>query len=302
MRALRLAWAAPEAAFIEHDIPRPKPGKGEVLILIRAAGITPTELAWYPTTHTRDGAVRIGAVLCHEFAGEIAEIGEGVEDLEIGQSIYGMNDWFAEGALAEYCLTQPGFIAPKPETLQFAEAASVPIGALTAWQGLFDRAKLKTGERVLIQGATGAVGIFAIQLARRCGAHVVVTASANDLEFARELGADEALDYRGEPFENRVRDIDVVFDAVGGDTLQRSLGVLNPNGRVVTIVGDSGAQPGFFIVEPRRDQLVEVGKLIDAGELRTFVSAVLPLAQASKAYTGRVERKARGKLVASILP
>jgi NADPH:quinone reductase-like Zn-dependent oxidoreductase len=302
MKALRLAWTAPEAAFIEHDIPRPKPGKGEVLILIRAAGITPTELAWYPTTHTRDGASRTGAVLSHEFAGEIAEIGEGVENLEVGQSIYGMNDWFADGALAEYCLTQPASIAPKPERLHYTEAASVPIGALTAWQGLFDRAKLKTGDRVLIQGGAGAVGIFAIQLAGRRGAHVIATASANDLEFVRKIGADEAFDYRADPFEKQLRNIDVVFDAVGGDTLERSLGVLNPNGRVVTIAADAGAQPGFFIVEPNRDQLIEVGRLIDAGELQTFVSAAVPLANASDAYTGRIEHKGRGKLVAVIEP
>jgi NADPH:quinone reductase-like Zn-dependent oxidoreductase len=302
MRALRLAWTAPEAAFIEHDIPRPKPGKGEVLILVRAAGITPTELAWYPTTHTRDGAVRTGAVLCHEFAGEIVEIGEGVENLEVEDSIYGMNDWFAEGALAEYCLTQPGSIAPKPERLNHTEAASVPISALTAWQGLFDRAKLKTGERLLILGGAGTVGIFAIQLARRRGAHVIVTASANDLEFARKLGADEAFDYHAEPLKDQIRNVDVVFDAVGGEALQRSLGVLNPNGRVVTIAADSGDQPGFFIVEPNRDQLIEVGKLIDAGELETFVSAAVPLDEASDAYTGQVEHKGRGKLVAVIEP
>ena len=302
MRALRLAWTVPEAAFIEHDIPRPKPGKGEVLILIRAAGITPTELAWYPTTQTPDGAARTGAVLCHEFAGEISEIGEGVENLEFGDAIYGMNDWFAEGALAEYCVTQPGSIAPKPERLNYTEAASVPISALTAWQGLFDRAKLKAGDRVLIQGGAGAVGIFAIQLARRSGAHVIVTASANDLEFTKKLGADEAFDYRADPFENQIRNIDVVFDAVGGGALKRSLGVLNPNGRVVTIAADSGAQPGFFIVEPNRDQLIEVGKLIDAGDLETFVSAVVPLEEVSDAYTGQVEHKGRGKLVAVIEP
>ena len=142
MKALLLASASPLAAFIERDVPRPKPEKGEVLIFIHAAGITPTELAWYPTTQTRDGGVRTGAVLSHEFAGEIAEVGEGVENLEVGDSIYGMNDWFAEGALAEYCITQPGSIAPKPEKLHYTEAASVPIGALTAWQGLFDRANI----------------------------------------------------------------------------------------------------------------------------------------------------------------
>jgi NADPH:quinone reductase-like Zn-dependent oxidoreductase len=120
------------------------------------------ELDWYPSSHTRDGGSCTAAVPSHEFSGEIAGFGEGVEDLSIGQEIYGMNDWFADGALAEFCLTRRGWIAPKPRTLSHAEAASLPISALTARQGLFDRAHLRGGERVLIHGGAGAVGTLAI--------------------------------------------------------------------------------------------------------------------------------------------
>src|ERR1700712_5291520 len=122
---------------------QPQPGPGEVLVHVYAAGITPTELLWYPTLHTKSGDKRNQAVPGHEFSGVIAALGEGVADLEIGQEIYGMNEWFADGALAEYCITQPASIAPKPRSLTHVQAASVPIGALTAWQGLIDRARLK---------------------------------------------------------------------------------------------------------------------------------------------------------------
>jgi NADPH:quinone reductase-like Zn-dependent oxidoreductase len=270
-----------------------------VLIQVHAAGVTPTEVIWYPTSHTKNGEKRTGAVPSHEFSGEVGETGE---------EIYGMNDWFAEGALAEYCITQPAWIAPKPRRLSHAEAASVPIGALTAWQGLFDRARLQHGERVLIHGGAGAVGIFAIQLARARGAHVITTVSARNFEFVMDLGAHEVIDYKAAPFEDKAREIHVVFDAVGGDTLRRSWGVLKQNGRLVTIAAD-GERPAdertkqaFFIVEPNRQQLLEIGQLIDAGDLRPVVDTVLPLSQASAAYAGNVEKKGRGKLVVAVRP
>ena len=183
------------------------------------------------------------------------------------------------------------------------EATSVPIGALTAWQGLFEHAKLQAGERVLVHGGAGAVGVFVIQLARSCGAYVITTVSAQNIEFVMGLGAAEALDYRAGSFEGKVRDVDVVFDAVGGETLDRSWGVLKENGRLVTIAAGSEAtlderiKRSFFIVEPYREQLVEIGRRIDAGELRPVVDTVLPLSKAADAYTGKIEKKGRGKLV-----
>jgi NADPH:quinone reductase-like Zn-dependent oxidoreductase len=254
-------------------------------------------LNWYPTWHTKDGADRTGAVRRHEFSGEVAESGE---------AIYGMNDWFADGALAEYCVTRPEWIAPKPASLSHAQAASVPISALTAWQGLLDRAKLQRGERVLIHGGAGAVGVFAIQLAHRQGAYVITTVSARSASFVRELGADQVIDYKAVPFQKEAGQVDVVFDAVGGETLRRSWNVLKPSGHLVTIASgseiapDERAKAAFFIVEPKREQLMEVGRLLDAGELRTIVDTEVPFAQASGAFTGMLPRTGRGKLVVTV--
>lgn len=303
MKAMRLADSAQTPVLIERDILQPKPRKGELLVRVYAAGVTPTELSWYPTSHKKNGDQRTGAVPSHEFSGEITEIGDGDAGLSIDQEIYGMNDWFADGALAEYCVTQPQWIAPKPRHLSYAEAASVPIGALTAWQGLFDRARLQPGERVLVHGGAGAVGVFAIQLAHSRGAHVTTTVSAHNIEFVKGLGANQVIDYKAAPFEKEVRGMDVVFDTVGGDTLRRSWGVLKQNGRLVTIASDTEttaderAKAAFFIVEPNRQQLVEIARLLDAGNLRPVVDNIVPFSQASEAYTGAVEKKGRGKLV-----
>lgn len=306
MKAIHLDDSAPQLALIGKDVPQPTLQPGEVLVRVHAAGITPTELVWYPTSHTKGGDPRTHAVPSHEFSGEIAEIGEGAAGFSLGEEVYGMNDWFADGALAEYCVTQPQWIAPKPRHLSHAEAASVPIGALTAWQGLFDRARLQPGERVLVHGGAGAVGVFAIQLARWRGAHVTTTVSARNIEFVRGLGANQVIDYKSAAFEKEVRDMDVVFDAVGGDTFERSWGVLKPQGRMVTIAAggettsDERTKAAFFIVEPNQQQLVEIGRLLDARDLRPVVDQVVPFARAAAAYTGTVEKKGRGKLVVMV--
>lgn len=218
-----------------------------------------------------------------------------------------MNDWFQDGALAEYCLTKPSWIAPKPSRLTHAEAASVPIGALTAWQGLFDRAGLQAGERVLVQGGAGAVGVFAVQLAAFHGAHVTATVSAHNVGIISKLGAEQALDYRTANIEDSLTVVDVVFDTVGGETFERSWRVLKPDGRMVTIVGENDTstnarkKQAFFIVEPNHQQLVEISNLLEAGKLRPVVETVLQLDRAAEAYTGVLkERRDRGKVVAAI--
>ena len=275
-----------------------------MLVRVRAAGVTPTELLWYPTTHTPDGKPRRNAVPGHEFSGVVAALGPGSTGFEIGQEVYGMNSWFADGATAEFRVTQLDWIAPKPTRLSFAEAAAVPIGALTAWQGLFDRARLREGETVLIHGASGAVGVFAVQLARHRSARIFATASANSRDFLTELGVERVIDYRAERFEEIVSKVDVVFDGVGGATLQRSWSVLSSTGRLVTIAADSEVtadertKQAFFIVEPNQTQLREVGSLLDAGKLRAFVQAEVPLARAGSAYDGAARAgPARGKIV-----
>ncbi len=307
MKAMRLVNAAGGTTLVEENVPQPVPEPGEVLVKVYAAGVIHTELGWYPTTHTKTGEVRSGAVPGHEFSGVVAAVGDGVNDVAVGQEIYGMNDWFADGATAEYCVTLPGSIAPKPKTLTHIETASVPISALTAWQGLFDHAKLQSGERVLIHGGSGAVGIFVVQLARSRGAHVIATASGHNLAFVTDLGADEVIDYRKERFEDRVGKVDVVLDTVGGETLQRSWSALKPDGRMVTIVSDVEGtddpklKAAFFIVEPNRDQLNEVARMLDAGTLRTFVGATVPFEQAGQAYAdGHVLKAGPGKIVIAV--
>jgi NADPH:quinone reductase-like Zn-dependent oxidoreductase len=303
---MQLNVAKQGPALIAVDMPRPQPGEGELLIRVHAAGVTPTELGWYPTKYAKDGSPRKEAVPGHEFSGVVAALGKNVSGFQEGQEVYGMNDWFADGATAEFCVTLARSIALKPATLTHEEAATVPIGALTAWQGLLDRAKIQRGERVLVQGGGGAVGIFAVQLAHLHGAHVIATVSPKQMKLVADLGADEVIDYHASRFEDRTEKVDVVFDGVGGETLDRSWNMLKPGGRMVTIasIDDTAEQrvkDVFFIVEPNQPQLAEVAKMLDAGALRTFVNAVVPLQEASNAYSGTLAKKrGYGKVVITI--
>ena len=217
--------------------------------------------------------------------------------------VYGMNDWFSNGAQAEFCTAPAGAVAQAPAAVDLSRAATVPISALTAWQGLFERCQLNAGERVLIHGSAGGVGVFAVQLAKWRGAHVIATASSRNLDFVRDLGADEVIDYRTTAFEKVVREIDVVFDAVGGETLARSWELLRSGGRLVTVgagsesVKEERVREAFFIVEPNQEQLTEV---VHANKLRAFVEAVFPLEQVREAYERARRGGNRGKVVVQI--
>ena len=307
MKTLRFNDSSQAPALIQGTMDTPHPKSGELLIRVHAAGLTPTELLWYPTTHTKSGEKRTGAIPGHEFSGVVTALGEGITGVGVGDAIFGMNDWFAEGATADYCLTRPEWVAPKPVSLTHVEAATLPISALTAWQGLFHRAQLRQGERVLIHGGAGAVGLFAIQLAHKIGAYVITTASSEHFNIVQRLGAQQMIDYRTESLQKTVKDLDVVFDTVGGSTLCGSWDLLKPGGRVVTIAAtsegtkDERIEKAFFIVEPDRNQLIEIGKLVETGDLQLFVAAVIPFDQASAAYTGKLRQtKGRGKLVLEI--
>jgi NADPH:quinone reductase-like Zn-dependent oxidoreductase len=304
MKALRLHSLDGPDAFAYEDAPAPNPGPGEVLIRVRAAAVTPTELFWYPTAHTPAGAARpLPVILGHEFSGVVAGLGPAVTGLTEGDEVFGLNDWFADGAQAEYCVARPDDLAPKPRSIDHAQAAAAPISALTAWQGLIERARVSVGERVLVHGAAGGVGAFAVQLAHDRGAYVIGTASARNRDVVRELGADTVIDYRATRFEEVVKDADIVFDTVGGETLQRSWKVLKPGGRMVTIAvqsetaADAATKAAFFIVQPNREQLTEIGRLFDAGRFRSLVDAALPLAQGRDAYR---RKPLRGKIVLEV--
>jgi NADPH:quinone reductase-like Zn-dependent oxidoreductase len=304
MKTMQVNNANQGAVLIPVEVPQPEPGPDEVLIHVHAVGVTPTELLWYTTTHTKEGAARTSAVPGHEFSGVVAALGANVHTFEVGDEVYGMNDWFASGATAEFCVTLPENIAKKPATLSYEAAAAVPISSLTAWQGLLERAKLQPGERVLVQGGAGAVGLFAVQVAHLHGAYVIATVAGRDIDFVKQLGADEVIDYTVTPFEELVQNADVVFDSVGCDTRDRSWSVLKPGGRMVTIAADSEAatdqhvKDAFFIVKPNQKQLVEIAKQLDDGRLKAFVKAAVPLDQASTAYSGALKSKSGpGKFV-----
>jgi NADPH:quinone reductase-like Zn-dependent oxidoreductase len=304
MHAFRLYGPDDPNRWFYEEATTPEPGEGEVLIRVHAAGIINTEVSWVPTWTTRTGASRTLPVIPgHEFSGEITALGPNVTDPRVGDMVYGLSDWYRDGAQAVYCVARVADVARKPSRVDHVHAGASPISALTAWQGLFDRARLAPGERVLIHGAAGGVGVFAVQLAHRRGARVIGTASAANREFVRGLGADEVIDYRAARFEDVVRDVDVVFDAVGGETLDRSWTVLRPGGRLVTIVSvekpaDERGRAAFFVVEPNARQLDEVARLIDSGVIRPIVGKVFRLADARQAYQFKPER---GKVVLQVI-
>jgi len=293
MRAMEFTGPSEDLHLRLTARPVPEPTDGEMVIQICAAGVTPTEKLWYTTTHCPDGSRRANAIPAHEFSGAVAALGRGVSGYRPGDLVFGMNDWFADGAIAEFCKAKPASIATKPSSLSHAEAASTPIGSLTAWQGLHSHAKLRKGERVLIHGGAGAVGLFAVQVAKLQGAHVIATAAAANIDFVKQLGADEVINYRERRFEEAGK-VDVIFDTVGGETLQRSWNILGPGARVVTIAADaeSSSDPrvkkAFFIVEANAEQLAYMAELFDSGVLKAFVKAEVPLENAARAYAGSV--------------
>lgn len=297
MKAVRMhAQEGPEA-FVYEDAPQPEPQAGEVLTKVYAVAVTPTELLWPSTWKSMQGEPRYAPILGHEFSGVIAAVGAGVDNVKPGDAVYGLNGWFDNGAEAEYVIAQASQVALKPQSVGHVEASVVPISGLTAWQALIDRADLARGQRVLIHGGAGGVGSFAIQIARWRGAHVITTASAYNLDFVRELGADEAIDYHTTRFEDVAKDIDVVLDTVGGETLERSKTVLKAGGKLYSVATDSKESGYFFYVEPKSDELAELARLIDEGHLRAIVDEVMPLAQAREAYDRKPKR---GKVVLQV--
>lgn len=273
---------------------------------VYAAGVIANELQWDETYQTKAGSPRALPIPGCDLSGVVEEIGYGVTALARGDEVYAMLDYGCDGAEAEFTIALPSELAPKPRTLDHVQAAAVPLTALTAWQALFVHASLAAGQTILIHGAAGGVGVFAVQLARWADAHIIATASARNRDFLRELGANEIIDYTTTRFEEAVHGVDFVFDTVGGDTLQRSWQVVKPGGVLLSIVSPRPSfaeakvydvRPVWFIVQPNREQLVKVGALIDEGKVRPIIDTVLPLAQARHAYEQGAKGHTRGKIV-----
>jgi NADPH:quinone reductase-like Zn-dependent oxidoreductase len=308
MMAWRVHEFGPPDVMRFERVLRPNPGPDEVLVKVEAAGVGP----W-------DGWIRAGRsalpqplplILGSDLSGKIVAVGPGVSDLRAGDQVYGVTNPQFVGAYAEYALASATMVSSKPTSLTYNEAASVPVIAVTAWQALFDQAQLKAGQTVLIHGAAGNVGAYAVQLAYRAGLRTIATAAADDVPFVRNLGADTAIDYRTQRFEEEVRDADAVIDLVGGETQERSFQVLRRGGKLVSAVSDPdqhlaqshGVEAAFFLVNVTSQYLAEITGLIDGGKLRTRVGAVLPLAQAREAHymLERLRPQPKGKIVLAV--
>jgi NADPH:quinone reductase-like Zn-dependent oxidoreductase len=308
MMAWRVHEFGPPQTMIFESVPRPDPGPGEVLVKVRAAGVGP----W-------DGWIRAGnsalpqplpLTLGSDLAGEIEAVGPDVTDWRVGEQVYGVTNPRFIGAYAEYALASAAMIARKPASLSHIEAASVPVIAVTAWQGLSDQAQLKAGQTVLIHGAAGNVGAYAVQMARHAGVRIIATAAADDLSYVRELGADTVVDYQTQRFESVAREVDAVLDLVGGDTQTRSFQALRRGGKLISAVSQPdqelaniyGVDATFFLVNVTTRHLTEIAKLIDGGALRTRVGAVLPFADAREAHLmlEGIRRPPKGKIVLAV--
>ena len=311
MKAIRIhARGGPEQLFFE-DVPKPVAEPGYAVVRVMASGITPAELTWDETYQTCDGRERIPSTPGHEVSGFIEEVPPDVTDLQPGDAVYGLTEFCRDGSAAEFVAVRASDLAPKPQSLSHAQAAAVPLSALTAWQGLFDHGDLQSGKRVLIHGAAGGVGTYAVQLAKWRGASVVATAARRDFEFLRGLGADQVIDYASERFEEKAGDIDVVLDPIGGDTLERSWSVLRPGGIIVTlpapIRADSlqraearGLRGVFFIVTPNHRELIQIGDLLDSKRIQSIIGATIPLQHAREAFERGLAGGLRGKIVLQV--
>lgn len=308
MKGIRIHGRGGPDHLVLDEVPEPHPGPGEVLVRVAAAAIIVNELKWDVTYQTAAGEPRPLPIPGRDLSGVVAEVSSDVTDVAVGDSVYAMLGYGRDGAEAEYTLVLPSELAPKPRTLDDVQAAAAPLSALTAWQALFSHAKVTPGQRVLIHGASGGVGTYAVQFAHWAGAQVLATASARNADFLRDLGADQVIDYATTRFEDVAHDLDVVLDLVGGDTLTRSWQVVRAGGVLVSVVDPlpaaSAPRPEvrfvYFIVEPSGEQLRQIGGLLDAGQVRSIVAQVFPLAEARQAYDAGIHGHPRGKIVLTV--
>lgn len=306
MKAARVIRFGPPNVIINDDLPRPEAAAGQMLVCVKAAGVGNWDAL------IREGQVKLQPlplILGAELSGIVEAIGADVSGFEPGDEVYGATNEQFSGAYAEYALPSARMMAQKPKTLNFIEAASAPVVAVTAWQMLFDYAHVTAGQSVLIHGAAGNVGAYAVQLAKLAGLHVVATAASADLDYVRALGAERVVDYKKERFEESSTGFDVVIDTVGGDTQQRSLRVLNPGGILVSVVSPVpeaqqkryGIRAAYFYVDVTTARLNKITELFDSRKLVTDVGTVLPLEEVRLAHEmlGGAPHK-RGKIVLSI--
>jgi NADPH:quinone reductase-like Zn-dependent oxidoreductase len=286
------------------DRPEPKPAINDVLIEVHAAAYVPTEIDWPSTWVDRAGRAKAPSILGHDVAGVVSALGYGTTGLSIGQRVFGITDWHRDGTLAEYVAVESRNLAPLPGDVDFTVAASLPISGLTAWQGLFQHGRLRSGQTVLAHGAAGAVGTMVTQLAREAGARVIGTGRAADREKALDFGAHEFVDLDNDELED-VGQVDLVFDVIGGAIQERSVALIRPGGTLVTVTGLGDVRPveGLsvdFVVESVPSQLTEIVERVRDGRLRTNIDDVASLDDAIASLNP--SRRRKGKTVISVRP
>ncbi len=300
-------YGGPEVLKYE-DVPRPEPKENELLVRVIAAAVNPVDSAARSQKFAQFLGIKLPAIPGYDIAGVVEKTGAKITKFKAGDPLYAYIALDKGGGYAEYAAATEKEASAKPKSLNYVEAAAVPLVSLTAWQALIDTAKLSAGQTVLIHGGSGGVGSFAIQIAKARGAKVIATASTPNQDLLKELGADVAIDYTKQKFEEVAKDVDVVLDSVGKDTLARSYGIVKKGGFIVSLVArpdqaeldKHGIRGASLSVEPNSDELAEIGRLIDAKKIKVIVSQTLPLAEAAKAQAQADTHHTRGKIVLKV--
>jgi len=301
LKAIRIHETGKPACLREEDIPEPKPGADEYLIRVYAAGVNPVDTKIRSGKFPRFKPV-LPAILGRDVAGTIVAKGPDAREFAVGDEVIGLLD-YDRGAYAEFTVASARELARRPEGVSRKEAAALPVAALTAWQALFEHGKLRAHQRVLIHGASGGVGHFAVQLAVWRGARVTATCGAEDVAFVRGLGAEQAIDYRATLFEKQVKGLDLVLDLVAGETRQRSWGVLKAGGILVSTL--PGPEPERrtdvsgreVVLYASSEPLARIAELVAAGKVKVHIDRSFTLADAAKAHRYLEEEHARGKTI-----
>jgi len=298
-------YGAPEVLKFE-EVPRPEPKEDEALVRVIASGVNPADPLTLSGKYAREFGTRLPLIPGYDIAGIVEKTGPNVTKLKAGDAVYGYPTF--GGGWADYVTVKEWEVAAKPKSLNFVEAASVPMGALTAWQALVDVAKLHAGQTILIHGGSGGVGSFAVQIAKARGARVIATASTANQDLLRQLGADVAVDYAKTRFDDVAKDVDAVLDPVGKETLARSYDVVKKGGIVMSLVArpdpvelkKRGIHGAGISAHPDAADLAEIGQLIDAGKIKPIVTQILPLSEAITAQQQAATHHTRGKVVLQI--
>lgn len=290
------------------DIDAPAPADDSVLIKVHAASINPIDYILQSGVMKDNIPLEFPHVMGFDVAGEITEIGKDVTGFRVGDAVYARANQQDAGAIAQVARLKASEMALKPANISHAEAASVPLAGLTAWQALITKAKMKKGDKVLIHAGSGGVGTLAIQIAKYFGAHVATTCSARNADLVRDLGADVVIDYKNQSFEDELSDYDIVFDMIGGETLNRSFKVLKKGGTLISIKGqdtdnlapEHDVHFEWFFMEPDGAMLADLGKLIADGHVKTVIDSTYEMADVDAAYASLKDGHAVGKIVITI--